>query len=156
MLDVAPTPLPKNQIVHFMLNKDYTQFMTLQQVLGELEESEMITGRQQENHTLLSITDEGRSTLHFFENQIAAEIKEDVKSFLTENKYEISNTVNITAAYNKVKEHEYVASLKAMERGSLLVGIELSVPSEDAAAAICHNWHTQNQAIYQYLTRQLF
>lgn len=156
MLDVAATPLPKNQIMNFMLNKDYTHFMSLAQVLGELQETEMIRILPQEKHTLLLITDEGRNTLQFFENDISEEIKKDVKSFLIENKSQIKNEINITAEYNKVKEHEYVVSLKAIERGSLLAGIQLSVPTESDATLICENWHAQNQEIYQYLTRQLF
>ena len=37
-----------------------------------------------------------------------------------------------------------------------LVGIRLSVPTEELAASICDNWQKKNKEIYRYLTEQLF
>ena len=37
-----------------------------------------------------------------------------------------------------------------------LVGIRLSVPTEELAASICDNWQKKNKGIYRYLTEQLF
>ena len=37
-----------------------------------------------------------------------------------------------------------------------LVGIRLSVPTEELAASICDNWQKKNKEIYHYLTKELF
>ncbi|MBR1692126.1 MAG: DUF4364 family protein [Lachnospiraceae bacterium] len=156
MLDIADFPLTKSQIGDFMLGKDYTHFLTLQQVLGELEESGMIRCEHKGNRTHLFLTEEGKSTLSFFENRISDEIKQDFKNYLWENKSKLQNEVNITWEYHKTRGREYIAELTAAERGTPLVSIQLSVATEADAIAVCDNWQKKNQEIYRYLTMQLF
>ena len=95
-------------------------------------------------------------TLNFFENRISDEIKIDVKNYINENKWDMKNEVNITSEYYKTTKNEYTAQLVAKERGTPMVEIKLTVPTEENAAAICDNWQKKNQEIYQYLTQQLF
>lgn len=156
MLDMVNFPMTKSQIGDFMLGKEYTRFLTLQQVLAELEETAMISSKTKGNRTYLSITEEGKSTLNFFENRISNEIKEDIQNYINENKWDMKNEVSITSQYYKSTGSEYVAELAAKEKGTDLVYIKLSVPTEAAATAICDNWQTKNQEIYKYLTEQLF
>ena len=156
MLDTVNFSLTKSQIGDFMLGKDYTHFLTLQRVMSELEEADMISSKTTTNRTYLSITEEGKSTLNFFENRISDEIKMDVKNYINENKWDMKNEVNITSEYYRTTKNEYTAQLVAKERGTPIVEIKLSVPTEENAAAICDNWQKKNQEIYQYLTQQLF
>lgn len=156
MLDTVNFTLTKSQIGDFMLGKEYTRFLTLQQVLAELEETGMITANSKGNRTYLSITEEGKSTLNFFENRISDEIKQDIQNYINENKWDMKNEVSITSQYYKATGNDYVAELAAKEKGNDLVYIKLSVPSEEAASVICDNWQTKNQDIYKYLTEQLF
>jgi len=156
MLDVVNSPLTRSQIGDFILGREYTHFLSLQQVLAELEETGMILAAPKGNRTLLSITEDGLNTLQFFENRISKEIKEDVKDYLRENKWDIRKEVDITGEYYKTTGSGYMAELVAKERGIPLLEIKLSVPTEDEAVSICNNWQEKNQEIYQYITRQLF
>ena len=76
MLNRVNFPLTTAQISEFILGKEYTNFLTLQQVISELTEGNMITARSLNNRTHLTITEEGKETLHFFENRISDTIKE--------------------------------------------------------------------------------
>ena len=78
MLDRVTFPLTKAQISDFIQEKEYTNFFTLQQVISELIDSGLITARSVRNRTHLVITDEGRETLHFFENRISDAIRQDI------------------------------------------------------------------------------
>lgn len=156
MLDTVNFPLTKSQVFDFMLGKDYTHFLTLQRVFSELEEADMISSKTMANRTYLSITDDGKSTLTFFQNRISAEIKADVKSYVNENKWDMKNEVNITSQYYKTTKNDYTAHLVAKERGVPMVDLKLNVPTKEMAATICDNWQEKNQEIYQYLTQQLF
>lgn len=156
MLSKVDFPLTKAQISDFMLEKEYTNFLSLQQSIGELIDAGLITAQSIRNRTHLSITKEGAETVSFFGNQITGSIKSDIDHFFAENEIHLRNESSILADYYKSTSGEYEAHLIAKEKGVKLVDITLSVPSEETAAAICDNWQSKNQDIYQYLIRQLF
>ncbi|MBD5548500.1 MAG: DUF4364 family protein [Lachnospiraceae bacterium] len=156
MLKRVDFPLTKAQISDFILGKEYTNFLTLQQVIGELTETGLITAQVIRNRTHLSITKEGLETLKFFENQIGDSIKADINAFFMENEIDMRNEVSILSDYYKSTSGEYEAHLTAKEKGITLVDITISVPSEETASSICDNWQRKNQDIYQYLIAQLF
>lgn len=156
MLDRVTFPLTKAQVGNFILEKEYTNFMTLQQVIAELIDADLVDAKSNRNRTHLVITDEGRETLFFFENRIGDSIKEDISAFFSDNEMEMRNEVSILSDYYKAVSGEYEAHLLAKEKDVKLVEITLSVPDEDTASAICANWQNKNQDIYQYIIGQLF
>lgn len=156
MLTRVDFPLTKAQVGDFILGKEYTNFLTLQQAIGELIDAGLVTAQSIRNRTHLTITREGRETLRFFQNQINDSIKSDIDDFFRENEIELRNEVSILADYYKSTSGEYEAHLIAKDKNVDLVNITISVPSEETAAAICDNWQKKNQDIYQYLISQLF
>jgi len=156
MLNRVTFPLTTAQVSDFILEKEYTNFLTLQQVLNELTDAEMISTRSIRNRTHLGITEEGKETLEFFRNRISDAIKNDIDSYFKENEITLRNEVSVLSDYYKSTSGEYEAHLVAKDRGIRLVDITLSVPSEKMAATICDNWQNKNQEIYMYLTRELF
>lgn len=156
MLQRVDFPLTKAQIGDFILDKQYTNFLTLQQVIGELIDADMVTAHTIRNRTHLSITKEGRQTLHFFDNEISDAIKEEIHAYLRQNEIELRNEVSILADYYKSTSGEYEAHLTAKDKDVTLVELVISVPIEETAASICDNWQKKNQEIYQYLISQLF
>lgn len=156
MLDRVSFPLTTAQISDFILEKEYTNFLTLQQVINELTDAGMISTRSIRNRTHLAITDEGRETLTFFQNRINDAIKTDIKTYFRENELSLRNEVSVLGDYYKSTSGEYEAHLVAKDRGNKLIELTLSVPSEEMAASICDNWQNKNQEIYMYLTKELF
>jgi len=156
MLDRVNFPLTKAQVGDFILEKEYTNFLTLQQVISELIEAELISAESIRNRTHLSITKEGQETLSYFENRINDGIKADIKNFFKENELELRNEVSVLADYYKSTSGEFEAHLIAKDRNINLVEITLSVPVEEMAATICDNWQKKNQEIYQHLIQELF
>jgi len=157
MLDRVNFPLTNAQVSDFILEREYTNYLTLQQVINELLDARMITSRTILNRTHLSITAEGRETLHFFQNRINHGIKKDIDSYFRENEYVLRNEVSVLGDYYyRAGIGEYEAHLVAKDRGVSLVDIRMAVPTEEIARSICDNWQKKNQEIYQYLTGQLF
>ncbi len=156
MLNRVTFPLTTAQVSDFVLEKEYTNFLTLQQVINELTDAEMISTQSIRNRTHLAITEEGKETLHFFQNRISDAIKTDINSYFRENEFSLRNEVSVLGDYYKSTSGEYEAHLVAKDRGVKLVDITLSVPSEELAATICDNWQTKNEQIYVYLTKELF
>ena len=156
MLDRVSFPLTKAQIGDFILGRDYTNFLTLQQVIAELTDAELIRAKSLRNRTYLEITDEGRSTLSYFDNRINDSIKEDIAGFFADHEMDMRSESAIRADYYKSTSGEFEARLLVREKDVTVVDITLSVPDEDTASAICANWQKKNQSIYQYLVSQLF
>lgn len=156
MLDRVTFPLTKAQVGNFILEREYTNFLTLQQVTAELIDADLVEARSNRNRTYLVITDEGRETLSYFENRINDSIKEEINTFFNDNEMEMRNEVSILSDYYKAVSGEYEAHLLAKEKDVKIVEITLSVPDEDTASAICANWQKKNQDIYQYIIGQLF
>ena len=156
MLGKAAFPLTKAQVGNFILEKEYTNYLTLQQVIAELIDADLIDAKSSRNRTLLAITDEGRETLSFFENRINDSIKKDIGDFFSDNEMEMRNEVSILSDYYKAVSGEYEAHMLAKEKGVKILEITLSVPDEDTASAICANWQNKNQDIYQYIIKKLF
>lgn len=157
MLDRVNFPLTNAQVSDFILEREYTNYLTLQQVINELIDTRMVSSRTILNRTHLSITPEGRETLHFFQNRINHGIKNDINTYFRENEYVLRNEVSVLADYYyRAATGEYETHLIAKDRGINLVDLKMSVPTEEMAKNICDNWQKKNQEIYQYLTKQLF
>ena len=156
MLNRVTFPMTTAQVSDFILEKEYTNFLTLQQVINELTNASLISSETIRNRTHLSITPEGLETLTFFENRISDAIKFDINEFFRENEYTLRNEVSVLGDYYKSTSGEYEAHLVAKEKDINLLTITLSVPTEEMAASICDNWQKKNQDIYQYLVQELF
>ena len=140
MLNRVSFPITTAQISDFILERDYMNFLTLQQVISELTEANMVSSKTVRNRTHLSITEEGRSTLNFFDNRVSDAIKEDINNYFLEKEYSLRNEVSVLGNYYKSTLGEYEAHLTVKEKGVRLVDITMSVPTEEIAAAICDNW----------------
>lgn len=156
MLDKVDFPLTKAQIDDFILEMEYTNYLTLQQVMGELIDAGLVTAQTIHNRTHLLLTTDGSQTLEFFGNQISNSIKKDIDEYFRTNEIKLRNEVSVISDYYKSTSGEYEAHLVAKEKDINLIDLTISVPLEETAVAICDNWQKKNQEIYQYLIGQLF
>lgn len=156
MLNRVDFPLTRTQISDFILEREYTNFLTLQQAIGELIDAGLVSAETIRNRTQLILTGDGAQTLEFFGNQISSTIKTEIDDYLRDNEMVLRNETSILADYYKSTSGEYEAHLVAKDKGINLIDITLSVPLEETAASICDNWQKKNQEIYQYLVGQLF
>lgn len=156
MLSRVDFPLTRTQISNYILEKEYTNFLTLQQAIGELIDAGFVSAETIRNRTQLSLTKDGAQTLSFFKSQINYTIRTEIDDYLRDNGMTLRNETSILADYYKASSGEYEAHLIAKDKEVHLVDITLSVPIEETAASICDNWQKKNQEIYQYLIEQLF
>lgn len=156
ILDRVKFPLTKTQVCDFILEHDYTTYLTLQQAISELDEAGFINSNTVLNRTFLEISSEGRNTLSYFNNRLSDDIKGDINTYLRAHELELRNEVSILADYDKLTNGEYQASLQAKDKDVSLVEIKLCVPTEEIAARICEQWSHKNEQIYQYIMENLF
>ena len=165
LLNKVSFPLTMAQVSDLILEKEYTSYLTLQQVINELAQAVgklsnddciKLGAKTLVNRTHLQITEEGRNTLSYFENRISDAIKTDIGEYLKKNELEMRNESSIQSNYYKAVNGEFETELTAVDKDVNLVTIRLTVPTEELAISICENWQKNNREIYQYLTTALF
>lgn len=155
MLDKVDFPLTNAHISNFMLDKDYTDYFTIQQVINELVDAEFITSETIRHNSYYQITDSGRETLSFFGNKISSAIQSDILTYLNENKFRLRNETSTTSDFFEEKKGEYLVRLKVKEKTSTVIELNLTVPTEEDATKICSNWSSKSQDIYAMVLSSL-
>ncbi|MCR5407088.1 MAG: DUF4364 family protein [Lachnospiraceae bacterium] len=155
MLDKVDYSLTKSQVFDFMLDKNYTDYFTLQKVMNQLTDDMLIESKFKRNASHLTITEKGKETIELLKSDISEPIRTEIDNYLTDNEVRLRNEVSISADYYKSTTGEYVAELTARERNVDLVSIKITMPTEEAASEICNNWQKKNQDVYAYLMESL-
>lgn len=155
MLAQLDYPLTNSQISEFILEKEYTNYFTIQQVLSEMEETGLVTMSSSYNSSIYRITDTGRDTLHYFGDKIPDAICQDIHEYLLENHTQIRDALSTTADYFPVNDQDYLVRCQVKEQESTLIDLTLSVPSEKQAVAVCNHWKAKSQKVYAYVMEQL-
>lgn len=155
MLKKVNFPLSNAQMSDFFLNKEYTNYFTFQQVLNELLESNLIRVETIRNTSRYEMTKEGDEVLYYFGNKISEAIVQDMDQFLKDNKFKLRNETGIIADYYKTSDHDFVVRCQVREGKTVLLEVNVSVPGEEQASAMCDNWKTHSQEIYAYIMKKL-
>lgn len=155
MLHQVEFPLTRVQLFDFILEKGYTTFFVLQQAIAELIDANLVISKAGFNSTRLSLSEQGVTTLSYFENRIPEAIRLEIREYFKENKLDIKNDLSVKSDYYKATNGDFVAHLSIITEAETPVEIKLSVPSEDTAQAICRKWKSKNQEVYAYIMKEL-
>ncbi len=148
IMDEVNFPLSNGQISEFFLEKEYTSYFHLQQVLNEMLESDLITSESTSNTTYYRMTENGQQTLKFFRKEISEEIINDTKSYLDKHSYRLRTESSAVSDYYQVGDDDYAVHCVVKENGSTLIDLTLHVPSESGAREVCENWKQKSQETY--------
>ena len=91
MLEKVDFPLSNTQISDFFLEKEYTNYFTVQQVVHDLIETDLISTESTHSNTQYSITAAGKETLQFFHDKISPAIQNDILHYFDKHKVELKN-----------------------------------------------------------------
>ena len=151
MLDKAGFPLTNTQISNFFLEKEYTDYFRIQEVIGDLDDANFIHSESTHSNTQYTLTAAGKETLGFFKDKISDGIANDVKEFFEANKMELKQENSILADYYKTTDRRYDVRCQVRSDGHNIIDLTLSVNTKEQAEAICNNWKNQNDDVYAYL-----
>lgn len=155
MLDKAGFPLSNTQISNFFLEKEYTDYFRIQEVIGNLVDSNLVQAQVTHANTQYQLTAAGKETLGFFKDKITDGIEQDVKLFFDENKLEFRLENSVTADYYKTTNQNYEVRCRVRSDGRNIIDLTLSVQTKEQAEAICDHWKTNNEEVYAYLMDNL-
>ena len=155
ILDRMDFPITNTELTRFILEKEYCNYLTIQQALEDLIEDQYVAVEHSHNSYLYRITPSGKETLSFFYTRISVAIRDDIDAYLSEKEYQLREMVSTTADYYEAKKNEFVVELRVIERDSELVHINLLVTSSAEADIICNRWKECSADVYGYLITTL-
>ena len=155
MLNKVNFPLSNSQISEFMLENQFTNYFTLQEVINSLVSDGFLSVVTYRNSTQYKLTSEGTETIGFFYTKISQSIRDDIDNYIKANKYELKSEAGTTADYYKNTNGEYTVHCQVKEGASTLIEINVSVPSEDIADKMCSNWKDASQDIYDFIMHKM-
>ena len=147
MAQQSKEELTNSQISQFVLDRDYTDYFHLQQVLSELVETGLLKKRTKSNSSYYDITEEGSKTLFYFEKDLSSEIKDC--GVQTEKK------IQTPADYFETPQGGYAVRCQYIEKDATMLDLTLSAPSLEAARAICRNWPKKSPDVYAAVMGEL-
>lgn len=155
MLSKVNFPLSNTQLSSFMLDKQYTDYFTFQETINSLVEDGFIRGYTHQSSTHYTLTKEGEDTIAFFYTKISTAIRDDIETYLFDNKYELKNEAGTVTDCYKLSNGNYIAHCQLKEGDTTLIELNLNVPVEEQAEIICARWRENSQEVYDYIVRKL-
>ena len=151
LLSKVDIPLSNAQIVQFFLDKEYTDYFTIQQVISDLEEAHLVSLSQSHNNTLYSLTDEGSQTLSLMRDKVSSSIEADMVEYLSNHKFEIKKDNALTANYDLATGGGYIVHCKFTQDGHTMLDLSLHASTSEQAETICNNWKVRHEDVYMSL-----
>lgn len=155
LLKKGSLSLTTAQISDFFIEKGYTDYFTLQEVINSLLESEMITAESSRNTTRYNLTAQGEETLSYLKDKLSEGIIQDIISYLNDRKIELVNDLAVLSDYDRAPNGEYAVHLRVIEKDAPVVDMTLSVVTMALAERMCDNWQKHSSDIYGYLMGEL-
>ena len=157
MLKVSKEPVRNTQITIFVLDKQYTNFFTIQDAVADLVDAKLIDPVPVKGNTVYLLNDDGRATLAAYEKEISPKIKADVEQFFgaVEKEKEAAADRTYAASYSERKDGSYEVVCGVLSGRKSVMTVTVTVTDEEQAEAVCRNWRKQHIEIYTNLMYEL-
>ena len=148
--------LSNSQLSDFFLNKQYTDYFTLQLVINELLSASLIRVETMRNVSRYELTAEGENVLNYFGDRVSGEIRLDIDEYLKANNFRLRNENCILSDYNKKPQSsDYEVSCMVREGKNNLFELKITAPTEELAERMCANWEKKSNEIYEFIMQKL-
>lgn len=155
MLKKGSLSLTNSQLSEFFIDKGYTDFFTLQEVINSLLETDMITSETVHNSTRYNLTPVGEETLSYLKDKLSEGIIFDITTYFNEKKIELINELSVLADYDRIPNGEFAVHFRILEQEEPMMDLTLTVVTQALAERMCDNFQKNNNEIYGYLMEQL-
>lgn len=157
VLDKMECDLTEDTIIDMCYyQKKWVSYFTCKIALSELEKSGYIQEVESVHQDkYYKITTEGRSCLSYFFNEIPTSLKEEIASFIQENKLLFKRKQEYFSDIIKNKDGSYTVILKIIETTSTGLELKLVASSQDTAKEIQKNWQLNASKVYSNIYETL-
>jgi predicted transcriptional regulator len=148
IFDKVDMPLSNSTITQIVLENNLINYFLLQQYLSELIKNAFLVDIKDERLHMLTLSESGKSTLHFFINRIPEKKKKFIDEYILNNIVNIRKEIQIIAEYVPTTGDKYMVSMKLLNGTDVLVDLKLPAFSNNEAKSICSRWKDESEEIY--------
>jgi len=154
ILNYINIPLTNIEITNHILENNYMDYFSLQQILGDLCDSKFIKLNSKNGNEYYSISEAGMAALEMFGEKLPGYFTNEISNNFSYLKKELKKQRELIGHYYK-RNDEYIVSLQVMENESVIFNLSVSVPTEILAKNICKKWDSNPEEIFGSIIKTL-
>lgn len=155
MLHKMNSTMSNAQISDFFLNKGYTSYFTVQEVLDDMINENYIRSSSYHNASHYSMTPLGQETLSLLDQKLPFTIKSDINEYIGNNRFDFQSQNSVTADYSTASNGDVITHLKALDGTTVLLDIKIACINEEQAKTFCSKWKDASFDIYSTIYKAL-
>ena len=147
-------PMSRAQITDFIMQKELMNYFTLEQTIASMVEANLLdavkeTDAADVNTTQYTVTEEGLTTLEFFESHITYPVRQMINRYIEENRGKIKKDYETVANYfPNVENNEFKVKCGVYEDKRAIIELFVSVDTREQAKLIQSNWRANASGLY--------
>ncbi|MCR5520841.1 MAG: DUF4364 family protein [Lachnospiraceae bacterium] len=155
ILNRVDAPISNSQITNYMLENDFTDYFTIQQLMGELIDDGFVWSRTVRNRTFYSLSDTGKESFKALESELSQNIREDADGYIKKNAMKIREESDVGSTYVETSLGAYDVTLFIDEAGERIFQISMIVPDREKAKRMCSAWQRKSEELYPLVMEKL-
>lgn len=155
ILEYIDIPLTNIEITNCILENNFMDYFSLQQLLGNLCDSKFIKLNSKNGNEYYKIAEAGKEALEMFGDILPEYFKNEVSSNFSHFKKEIKRQRELLGHYYKLKEDAYIVNLQVTENETVIFSLSINVPTENLAKNICKKWDLNPEEIFGSIIKTL-
>jgi len=148
--------LSRGQITDFVIDKDFMDYFKLEETLSNMLEQGLLEAihenAQDANTTRYTVTNDGLTSLDYFENHITRPTRVLINQYVEENRGKVKRDYEVTATYfPNVEMEDYQVKCGVYEDRRALMELSISVDTREQAKLLQSNWRANASGLYQQI-----
>jgi len=136
------------QMVDLILDTTGIDYFSLQQLLLNLEEKNLIALNHKDGSRYYSITHDGNEMLDYLNHLIPNFLLKRINSKIHSIQKKIEQKTVVFADYTPEDENTFIVTCKISENDLPLLELTVNVPTKEQAISICNQWYENPSKIY--------
>jgi len=155
ILSRVDVPISNSQITNYMLENDFTDYFTIQQLMGELIDDGFVWSKTVRNRTFYSLSDVGVESFDVLSSELSQNIRDDADEYIKKNAMKIREESDVGSTYVETSLGTYNVNLFIDEAGERIFEISLIVADKEKAQRMCSAWQKKSEELYPLVFEKL-
>ena len=135
-------------MVDLILETTGIDYFSLQTLLIELQEKQLISLISTSENRYYKITEAGESMLSSLATLIPGFLLKRINTKIDAIQKKLEQKTVIWADYTPVSDDSFIVECKISENDQILINLSLNVPTKDQAIHICNKWYENPSRYY--------
>ncbi len=155
ILSRVDTPISNSQITNYVLENDFTDYFTIQSLMGELIDDGFVWKKTVRNRTFYSLSDSGRESFQALSGELSQKIRDDADEYIKKNAMKIREESDVGSTYVETSLGTYNVHLYIDEAGERIFEIGMIVADKEKAQRMCAAWQKKSEELYPLVFEKL-